>query len=120
VTDSLHHFDGERYELACYVVMPNHVHLIVRPFDEDDKALSRITRSWKRHASREINKLYGLGERLWQDESYDRIIRDEEHLWRTVQYINRNPAKANLKRNQCSLWIKPKWEAAGWKFVDEG
>jgi REP element-mobilizing transposase RayT len=93
VAEALRYFDGQRYELGCSVVMPNHVHLAVRPFDEDDEALSRITHSWKRHASREINKLFGLSGALWQDESHDRIIRDEEHLWRTIQYIGRNPTK---------------------------
>ena len=118
VTDSLHYFDGQRYELGCYVVMPNHVHLVVRPFEEDDEALGRIMHSWKRHTSFEINKLFGLEGALWQDESYDRIVRDEEHLWRTIQYIGRNPKKAGLTNANGTTWIRPSWIELGWKFID--
>ena len=117
VAGALRHFDGERYELGCSVVMPNHVHLVVRPFDEDDEALSSITHSWKRFTSREINRSSNATGELWQAESYDRIIRDEEHLWRTVQYIGRNPAKVAMKPNDCHLWISPDWEVLGWRFV---
>lgn len=118
VVDSLRHFDGERYELGCFVIMANHVHLVVRPFDEDDEGLSRITHSWKRHTSRKINKLFGLSGEFWQGESFDRIIRDEEHLWRTIQYIGRNPAKAGMKTEDCHAWISPAWEDLGWRFVE--
>jgi REP element-mobilizing transposase RayT len=113
VVDSLHHFDGQRYELGCFVVMHNHVHLVVRPYDEDDEALERITRGWKRHTAREINKLTGVEGALWQDESFDRIVRDEEHLWRTIQYIGRNPLKAGLHRDECPTWINLQWEQLG-------
>ena len=98
--------------------MPNHVHLIVRPFDQDEEALSRITHSWKRYASRTINSLFGLSGEFWQNESFDRIIRDEEHLWRTVQYIGRNPKKAELQAEDCYLWISPAWEKIAWNFVE--
>ena len=118
VTDSLHHFDNERYELGCYVVMPNHCHIIVRPLEEDDEALSRITHSWKRHTSQEINKLFRLKGPLWQEESYDRIVRDEEHLWTTIQYIGRNPLVAGLPLDTCPPWIRPSWEELGWRFDD--
>ena len=118
VADAQRHFDGNRYELGCFVVMPNHAPLIVRPFEEDDEALSRLTHSWKRFTAREINKLSGRSGVLWQDESYDRIVRDEEHLWRTIQYIGRNPTKAGLNAEDCHLWISPTWEELGWRFVD--
>jgi len=118
VANAFHHFDGERYELGCYVVMPNHVHLVVRPFDEDDDALTRVTHSWKRHSSLAINRLLGRDGQLWQDECFDRIIRDEENLWRVVQYIGSNPRKAGLNENAYSLWISESWKAAGWLFQD--
>jgi REP element-mobilizing transposase RayT len=114
----MRHFDGERYELGCYVVMPNHVHCIVRPTNPQSHTLESVTKSWKSHSGRKINDaLGGVGE-LWQEESYDRIIRDEEHLRRTIQYIGRNPGYAGLKREECSLWIRPEWEELGWKFEE--
>jgi REP element-mobilizing transposase RayT len=119
VTQSLHHFDDERYELGCYVVMPNHVHLIVRPLDDDDDALERITHGWKRFMARQINNLVGLAGTLWQQESYDRIVRDEEHLWRVVQYIGSNPRNADLSQQECPRWIRPSWRELGWRFEDD-
>jgi hypothetical protein len=56
---------------------------------------------------------------LWQDESYDQIVRDEEHLWRVVQYIGRNPLKAGLPRDRWIRWVHPEWREAGWDFVDD-
>ena len=119
VVDSLHHFADERYELACYVVMPNHVHLLVCPFSEDDKALSRIMQSWKRHSSYKIKCQLGLHDDVWQQESYDRIIRDEDHLWRVVQYIGRNPLSAHLSPSEYTRWMNPLWESLGWTFLNE-
>lgn len=119
VVAALHYFDGERYELDSYVVMPNHVHLVVRPFSDETDSLERILQSWKRYTSREINRLFCLTGTFWQDESFDRIIRDEEHLYRVIQYIGRNPGAARLDRQQCPLWIRPDWGRLGWKFEAE-
>lgn len=47
----------------------------------------------------------------------DRIIRDEEHLWRALQYIGDNPRRAGLKADACPRWVRPEWEELGWKFV---
>jgi len=71
VTEALYHFDGNRYHLGCFVVMPNHVHLIVRPFDQEDDSLERILQSWKRHAAMKINRRSSRTGPLWQQESYD-------------------------------------------------
>jgi REP element-mobilizing transposase RayT len=116
VVDAMHHFDGQRYELGCYVVMPNHVHGIVRPLMCEQEPLERILQSWKRQAAREINRLFALTGHLWQDESFDRIIRDEEHLWRAIQYIGANASKAGLTRDQCPTWVRPEWVQLGWCF----
>jgi putative transposase len=119
LTDSRHHFCGEKYELGCFVAMPNHVHLVVRPFANDDEALSRITHGWKRHSALHINRLFSVDGTLWQDESYDRIVRDEEHLWRVIQYIGNNPAKAKLESGHFERWINPEWARMGWGFDAE-
>lgn len=132
VVDAMHHFDGERYELGCYVVMPNHVHSVLRPlpvgrFFKSSQAagrfekpsyyeLERILQSWKRHSSRQINRQLGLCGHLWQDESFDRIIRNEEHLWQSIQYIGDNPRRAGLPLEQCPIWIRPEWVELGWRF----
>jgi hypothetical protein len=116
VSDALHYFDGERYELGCYIIMPNHVHVVVRPVLSDSQPLERILQSWKRHTSREINLHFGLEGPVWQEESFDRIIRDAEHLYRAVQYTGANPEKAGLDRDDYRPWIRPEWEKLGWRF----
>jgi len=117
VDESLHHFHGDRYELGASVVMPNHVHCIVKPLQPNDGDLEDIIGSWKSYTARRINADLGLSDALWQDESYDRILRDGEHLWNSIQYLGRNPEKAGLPPAACRLWINPEWERLGWKFV---
>jgi len=116
VTDVLHHFDGQRYELGSYVVMPNHVHLLVRPLLGDQHPLEHIIQSWKQFTAKRLNARLGKSGSLWQEESFDRIVRDEEHLYRCIDYIGTNAAKAGLPPTSCPRWIRPAWEACGWKF----
>jgi putative transposase len=115
--ETLLHFQGQRYFISCWVIMPNHCHLVMKPFQE--WTLENILQAMKGVVARRVNMLIGSSGSLWQDESYDRIVRDEEHLWRIVQYIGRNPRQAGLPHSQWRRWIHPAWEAAGWRFVDE-
>ena len=113
---AMHHFDGDRYELGCYVIMPNHTHVILRPLMPEAYSLESIVGSWKKYSSRRINHELQQAGNLWQDESYDRILRDEEHLWRAIQYVGANPEKARIPRVKCPLWIRPAWAELGWIF----
>jgi len=116
VTTALHHFNDDRYQLDCYAVMPNHVHGIVQPLMAETHPLETILGSWKKYSSRRINRALKQTGDLWQEESYDRIIRNGEHLWRAIQYIGSNPDRAGLPRNTCPLWIRPQWVELGWRF----
>lgn len=116
VVNSMHHFDNDRYDLNCHVVMPNHVHLLVRPLRPGQYPLETILQSWKTYTSREIHRQVGGAGTLWQEESFDRIVRDEEHLYRCIQYIGRNPLRADCSLEQCQYWLRPEWEQIGWKF----
>ncbi len=104
VDDALHHFQDKRYLLSCACVMPNHVHVILRPFSKF--SLESILQSWKRHTARQINKLLSRGGTLWQEESFDRIVRDCAHLRGIISYIQRNPRQVGLTRG---AWVTPKW-----------
>jgi REP element-mobilizing transposase RayT len=115
--DSLLHGDGEEAELAAAVIMPNHVLLIIRPLEGNPLEIYLQRR--KRHSAREINRVLGRRGQVWQEESFDRIVRDTEHLWRCLQYIGRNPRKARLHDRDCSRWVREEWVKAGWGFVDE-
>ncbi len=98
VVEALEHFDGERYLLDEWVVMPNHVHLIIWPMP--NHTLSEILRSRKRQTSRQANLLLGRTNNIfWQQESYDHWIRDDEEKERICRYIRYNPVKAGLCRN---------------------
>ena len=114
LSDALLHFQDQRYQVFTYVVMANHCHLAVRP--RTGHSLEDILRAWKGYVSRQINLAVGGSGMLWQQESYDRIVRDEEHLYRIVQYIGRNPGKAGIPRECWYRWIHPAWQQAGWDF----
>jgi len=92
---ALWHFDGERYRLGKYVVAANHVHVIVTPLPGHE--LSEILHSWKSYTAKQILQLAAASGRLpegaisiWQKESYDRIVRTSEELFRIEQYIQRH------------------------------
>jgi putative transposase len=87
-------FDGARYRLHAWTIMPNHVHVLIsvaaRP------SLGAIVSSWKRFTARQANRLLGRSGAFWQDDYWDRFIRNEHHFAATVEYIDRNPVKARL------------------------
>ena len=94
VQDALLHFDGERYALHAWVVMPNHLHALFTP--KANWEMSQITHSWKSFTASECNKaLHRKGE-FWQREPFDRFIRDDQHYASAVSYIENNPVKAGL------------------------
>ena len=117
MSDSLLHFQNQRHFTSSFVVMPNHVHAVIRPMSsfELEDCLQRI----KQYVSTHINRTLKKEGVLWEEESYDRIVRDEEHLWKVVQYIGRNPKKAGIPVEQWVRWIHPDWQAAGWDFRDD-
>lgn len=119
LVDEIHRADGGAQEVDCYVIMPNHVHAIVRPLTPATLPLEKVLQQWKGASSCRINRHLGRSGTLWQRESFDRIIRDEEHLWRAIQYIGRNPKMANLPPSAVRLWIRPSWVELGWKFEQE-
>jgi putative DNA methylase len=88
------HFDGVRYDLGPWVVMPNHVHCMVRI--HPGHPLPDIVRGWKHFTAVAINRLLGLRGRLWQPDFWDRCIRDQDHAERAAAYILDNPVRAGL------------------------
>jgi putative transposase len=114
----LRHYDGRQYDLCAFVLMPNHAHVLVKPYSDTAHPLERIEQGWKAYSSREINAARGTNGPLWQQESFDRIVRDEEHLFRCLQYIGDNPRRAGLAPHEVRRWIRADWIAAGWNFND--
>jgi REP element-mobilizing transposase RayT len=101
VAGALRHFDGERYDLRAWVVMPNHVHAVLTP--REKYALSDILHSWKSFTAHQAPKVAQASrlqipkaQAFWQRESYDHLIRDDNDLARAIQYTIQNPVKAGL------------------------
>jgi len=94
IEDALVHFDGVRYRLLGWVVMPNHVHVLAELVA--GHRLPDIVHSWKSFTAKEANRTLGRNGHFWQEEYFDRYIRDETHLARALDYIHENPVKAGL------------------------
>lgn len=97
VQDALLHFDGQRYRLLAWCIMPNHVHSLVEMCD--GWPLPGVVHSWKSFTAVEANRLLGRTGPFWMREYHDRYIRDAEHLLNARRYIEANPVKAGLARS---------------------
>ena len=130
VQASLYYWHGNRYELHRYVIMPNHVHVLLEPLkvgqpfraaqrtqagkpaplEEPQYVLLRkITQGVKGYTARETNRLLGRRGVFWQDEGFDHWIRDGKGYLRCVDYIDRNPVEAGL----CATPEDWPWGSAG-------
>jgi REP element-mobilizing transposase RayT len=98
VKDALRHFDGERYVLDAFVVMPNHVHALVAPTKE--WRLDQILHSWKSFTANVINRELDRKRALWLDETWDHIVRSAAQLEHFRTYIRENPGKAALPEGE--------------------
>ena len=95
IEEALHHGETVQklYALWAYVVMPNHVHVLLTA----GGSLERVTKTLKGYTARQANKILGrTGHRFWQAESYDHWVRSEEEFSRIVAYIEHNPVSAGL------------------------
>jgi ADP-ribose pyrophosphatase len=94
VAESLRYFDGVRYVLDGFVIMPNHVHALVKPLAGFE--LSAILHTWKSYTGNRINEVLRRSGELWMDESHNHIVRDWAELKVLRRYVEENPKKANL------------------------
>jgi REP element-mobilizing transposase RayT len=94
VQDSLLKFDGVRYRLFSWVVMPNHTHSLFTRFA--DWELSQLMHSHKSYTAHEANNLLQRSGQFWMEEYFDRYMRNMKHFWNTVRNIENNPVKAGL------------------------
>ena len=137
VFDNFKFYNGKRYDLISWVIMPNHVHVLINVYE--GVSLSKIIQSWKGYTGKKINEFYkntgnakntrnagnadclvGKGTkkdakqtlsgpgRVWHREYWDRYIRDEKHFNSAVDYIEQNPVKAGLV-NSAKDW---QWSSA--------
>ena len=98
MANSLQHFDGDRYELTDFVVMPNHVHVLVA--FPDDESLLKQCESWKHFTATKINRLLGCCGRYWEQDGFDHLLRSDIQFEYLRDYITKNPVKARLKADE--------------------
>ena len=96
VEGALKFFSGQRYLLGEYIVMPNHVHALVKPLGNHQ--LDRILHSWKSYSAKQINKMTNARGAVWHRESFDHMIRSPGQLARIEEYIRDNPKSLPLSR----------------------
>ena len=101
VSDALRHYDEVRYVVMAYVIMPNHVHLLVKGVD--GYSVKETMKSVKGFTGKVINRICQKQGVLWA-ESYDRQIRNEDHLKYTINYILRNPRF--LRSDEYEIYLK--------------
>jgi putative transposase len=102
VADNLRHFDGQRYALADFVVMPNHVHVLACLLGST--GIEDQCYSWKKYTATKINRALGRHGRFWHEESFDHLVRGPEQFERFRRYIAANPVKAGLKTSEYLHW----------------
>lgn len=88
--------DREEYHLQAWVIMPNHVHLVV---DVWNVPLTQLIAGWKGKSARLANVVLQRTGPFWQEDYYDTLIRDEEHFKKAVHYTDANPAKAAMVKD---------------------
>ncbi len=105
--------NGRRIHLHATVIMPDHVHLLFTPMRDTEGwtyALPEILKAIKGTSARSINKAHGRRGPVWQEESFDHVMRGDESLRETVTYIRENPVRRGLVSRPEDyewLWVEP-------------
>jgi type I restriction enzyme R subunit len=105
VGDSLLHFDGTRYQMGDFVIMPNHVHLLV--YLLGTTTITDQCFSWKKFTATQLNRRLGRRGHFWQAESFDHLVRNENQFGYLQQYIADNPRLAGLHEGEYLLYQPP-------------
>ncbi|MDB6006454.1 MAG: type site-specific deoxyribonuclease, HsdR family [Prosthecobacter sp.] len=95
VENSLRHFDGDHHFHHAWIIMPNHVHCLTTL--AQTSRLEKVIKSWKGFSATSINKHLSRTGPLWQEDYFDRLIRDADHFANCARYIRRNPKKTGLQ-----------------------
>jgi putative transposase len=105
------HDDDRHCRLLAWVIMPNHVHVLVELWTTP---MGKLVQAWKKISADFVNARAGRTGRWWQPDYFDRYIRDEAHFHKAVRYIEQNPVKAGLvKKARQWGWSSAKWRPEG-------
>jgi REP element-mobilizing transposase RayT len=110
VLDHIKSGDGKHYLLHAAVILSDHVHLLIQP--NEGMKLSAIMKGLKGVTARKINLMRRARGSVWQDESYDRIVRHYDEFMEKLNYMLMNPVKAGLTDDP---WRYKAWYWRGWQ-----
>jgi REP element-mobilizing transposase RayT len=104
--------NGKRFESYGMVVMPDHLHLVLAPLDDGSAVYSvaEIMQGIKSSSAHRINRLLSRKGQVWQHESFDHVLRQEEGIRAKVEYVIQNPVRAGLVKTVSDyrwLWVAP-------------
>jgi putative transposase len=112
--DGLLHFDGERYDLQAWCIMPNHIHALL--VTEPACLLGQIVKTWKSQATRTINAECDTNGSVFARDYFDRYMRTSRQVSATIGYIEQNPVKAGLCLDADQwLWSSAAARKNGWR-----
>jgi REP element-mobilizing transposase RayT len=119
VSSALKYFDGTRYNLHCWCIMPNHVHVLFGPLrwrneSRSDSLLIPILHSWKSFTASKANQILNRKGKFWQEEYYDTLVKSESQFAFYVRYILENPVSAKL----CQKWQDWAWSGCSQDIMD--
>ena len=103
---TLYHYEGRYYQLVRWVIMPNHVHVMIDL--KSGVKLSTIVQRWKSYTAHAANRLLSRKGDFWMPDFYDRYIRDLKHMINAIAYIDANPVKAGLAESPTAY----RWSSA--------
>jgi REP element-mobilizing transposase RayT len=107
VHNAILHFEGARYQLGAWSVMPNHVHVIFGTCN--GYTPSQVLQSWKGFTARQANQILQQTGAFWERESFDHLVRNDKALEWFVEYVNNNAVNAGLCSN-----------TSGWPYCSAG
>ena len=127
IVENIFHHAGQKLRLWAFVVMPNHVHILLEPLtiskhlghklnDVDFVALPRIMHSLKSYTAKRANNLLNREGTFWQEESFDHWVRNDNEFARVIAYIENNPVKAGLVDSP-EKW---QWSSAAFDRGEDG
>jgi putative transposase len=116
--EAVRFFDGQRYDLQAWCVMPNHVHVVLVVYP--DVLLSKVVQSWKQAAALKINRILDKTGPVFALDYFDRFVRDLPQAQRLMHYVEANPVKAGLCANaEDWRWSSARARSLGWKACHE-
>lgn len=117
VSDAILFRDQRVYDLLAWVVMPNHVHLLIR--QHEGQHIGEIVKSLKIYTANRINKLNNNTGSVWQTGYFDRVVRNETQQLAVINYIHENPVKAGLALSAQS-WCFSSYRVSLESYINHG